>query len=54
MAVLKLTSFGDSTVIVIPPEMLEHLKVCEGDELIAIESLAVTCLQPMIWKHIAN
>lgn len=37
MAVLKLTSFGDSTVIEIPPEMLRHLKVCEGDELIAIE-----------------
>ncbi|HEY2391280.1 MAG TPA: AbrB/MazE/SpoVT family DNA-binding domain-containing protein [Candidatus Angelobacter sp.] len=37
MAVLKLTSFGDSTVVVIPPEMLKRLKVSEGDELVAIE-----------------
>ena len=37
MVVLKLTSFGDSTVIMIPPEMLERLKVCQGDELLAIE-----------------
>ena len=37
MAVLKLTSFGNSTVVVISPEMLERLKVREGDELVTIE-----------------
>ena len=38
MAVLKLTSVGNSTGIVIPKEMLERLKVSEGDELFAIET----------------
>ena len=38
MAVLKLTSVGNSTGIVIPKEMLERLKVGEGDELFAIET----------------
>lgn len=38
MAVLKLTSIGNSTGVVIPKEMLEHLKVAEGDELVAIET----------------
>jgi len=38
MAVLKLTSVGNSTGIVIPKEMLERLKVAEGDELVAIET----------------
>ncbi len=37
MAVLKLISLGTSTGVVIPKEMLEHLKVSDGDELIAIE-----------------
>jgi putative addiction module antidote len=40
MAVLKLTSVGDSTGVVIPKEMLERLKVAEGDELVAIETPA--------------
>lgn len=38
MAVLKLTSFGTSTGVVIPKEMLERLKVGEGDELFAMET----------------
>ena len=38
MAVLKLTSVGNSTGVVIPKEMLERLKVDEGDELVAIET----------------
>ena len=38
MAVLKLTSVGNSTGVVIPKEMLERLKVAEGDELVAIET----------------
>jgi putative addiction module antidote len=38
MAVLKLTSVGNSTGVVIPKEMLERLKVGEGDELVAIET----------------
>ena len=38
MAVLKLTSLGDSTGIVIPKEMLERLQVGNGDELLAVET----------------
>ena len=38
MAVLKLTSVGNSTGVVIPKEMLERLKVGEGDELVATET----------------
>lgn len=38
MAVLKLTSVGNSTGVVIPKEMLERLKVGEGDEIVAIET----------------
>ena len=38
MAVLKLTSLGTSTGVVIPKEMLERLKVGEGDELFAMET----------------
>ena len=37
MAVLKLASVGDSTGVVIPKEMLDRLKVNQGDELFAIE-----------------
>ena len=38
MAVLKLTSLGNSTGVVIPKEMLERLKAGEGDQLLAIET----------------
>ena len=38
MAVLKLTALGTSTGVVIPKEMLERLKVGEGDELLAVET----------------
>lgn len=38
MAVLKLTSIGDSTGVVIPREMLDRLKVEEGDTLLAVET----------------
>ncbi|HEX3154738.1 MAG TPA: AbrB/MazE/SpoVT family DNA-binding domain-containing protein [Candidatus Angelobacter sp.] len=38
MAVLKLTSLGTSTGVVIPKDMLERLQVGEGDELFAMET----------------
>ncbi|MGC2744419.1 MAG: AbrB/MazE/SpoVT family DNA-binding domain-containing protein [Candidatus Angelobacter sp.] len=38
MAVLKLKISGDSTVVEIPPEMLDRLRVSAGDELFAIET----------------
>ena len=38
MAVLKLTSLGTSTGVAIPKEMLERLKVGEGDEILAVET----------------
>ncbi|HEY2912384.1 MAG TPA: AbrB/MazE/SpoVT family DNA-binding domain-containing protein [Candidatus Angelobacter sp.] len=38
MAVLKLTSLGNSTGLVIPKEMLERLRAGEGDELFALET----------------
>jgi putative addiction module antidote len=56
MAVLKLTSLGNSTGIVIPKEMLEHLQVRDGDELFAIETPAgylITAHDPEVerqWK----
>jgi putative addiction module antidote len=38
MAVLKLTSVGDSTGIVLPKEMLERLRVDSGDTIFALET----------------
>ena len=38
MAVLKLKLSGDSTVVEIPTEMLDRLRVSAGDELFAIET----------------
>jgi putative addiction module antidote len=38
MAVLKVKLSGDSTVVVIPPEMLDRLKVSAGDDLFAVET----------------
>ncbi|HEY2363829.1 MAG TPA: AbrB/MazE/SpoVT family DNA-binding domain-containing protein [Candidatus Angelobacter sp.] len=38
MAVLKLTSLGNSTGLVISKEMLERLRAGEGDELLAVET----------------
>ena len=38
MAVLKLTSVGDSTGIVLPKEMLERLHVDSGDTIFALET----------------
>jgi putative addiction module antidote len=38
MAVLKLTSLGNSMGVVIPKEMLERLKATEGDQLLAVET----------------
>jgi putative addiction module antidote len=38
MAVLKLTSLGNSMGVVIPKEMLERLKAREGDQLLAVET----------------
>jgi putative addiction module antidote len=38
MAVLKLTSVGDSTGIVLPKEMLERLHVDNGDTIFALET----------------
>lgn len=38
MAVLKLTKVGTSTGVVIPKEMLNRLKVAQGDTLFAVEA----------------
>ena len=38
MTVLKLKSIGESTGVVIPQEMLDRLKVEEGDSLLALET----------------
>lgn len=38
LAVLKLTSLGNSMGVVIPKEMLERLKATEGDQLLAVET----------------
>jgi putative addiction module antidote len=38
MAVLKLTTVGSSTGVVIPKEMLERLNVSSGDTLFAVET----------------
>lgn len=38
MTVLKLTTVGTSTGVVIPKEMLSRLKVRKGDTLFAIET----------------
>ena len=46
MAVLKLTIVGSSTGVVIPEEMLERLKVGNGDALFAIETPSGYLLTP--------
>jgi len=38
MAVLKVITVGNAAGVVIPKEMLDRLKVGEGDELVAIET----------------
>jgi bifunctional DNA-binding transcriptional regulator/antitoxin component of YhaV-PrlF toxin-antitoxin module len=42
MAVLKVITVGNAAGIVIPKEMLDRLKVGEGDELFAIETPEAT------------
>jgi putative addiction module antidote len=46
MAVLKLTTVGTSTGVVIPKEMLKRLKVTKGDCLFAIETPSGYLLTP--------
>lgn len=46
MAVLKLTTIGTSTGVVIPKEMLTRLKVGKGDTLYAIETADGYLLTP--------
>ncbi len=46
MAVLKLTSVGTSTGLVIPKEMLNHLKLEKGDMLFATETKEGYLLTP--------
>lgn len=46
MTVLKLTSVGTSTGVVIPKEMLSRLKVGKGDTLFAIETPSGYLLTP--------
>ena len=38
MTVLKLTSVGTSTGMVLPGEMLAHLKVQNGDQICAVQT----------------
>ena len=46
MTTLKLTTIGTSTGVVIPKEMLAHLKVSKGDTLYAIETAEGYLLTP--------
>lgn len=46
MTVLKLTTVGTSTGVVIPKEMLSRLKVGKGDTLFAIETPSGYLLTP--------
>jgi putative addiction module antidote len=46
VAVLKLTTIGTSTGVVIPKEMLSRLKVGKGDTLFAIETPSGYLLTP--------
>jgi len=46
MAVLKLTTVGTSTGVVIPKDMLSRLKVGKGDCLFAIETPSGYLLTP--------
>lgn len=55
MAVLKLTTVGTSTGVVIPKEMLSRLKVGKGDSLFAIETPSgylITPYDPEIEKQL--
>ncbi len=55
MTALKLTAIGTSTGVVIPKEMLAHLKVAKGDVLYAIETAdgyLVTPYDPSIEEHL--
>jgi putative addiction module antidote len=55
MAVLKLTTVGTSTGVVIPREMLSRLKVGKGDSLFAIETPSgylITPYDPEIEKQL--
>jgi len=46
MTALKLTAIGTSTGVVIPKEMLDRLKVGEGDSLYAVETVEGYLLTP--------
>jgi putative addiction module antidote len=46
MSTLKLTAMGTSTGVMIPKEMLDRLKVGEGDNLYAIETVEGYLLTP--------
>jgi putative addiction module antidote len=46
MSALKLTAIGTSTGVMIPKEMLDRLKVGEGDNLYAIETVEGYLLTP--------
>jgi putative addiction module antidote len=43
---LKLIAVGDSTGLVLPPELLDKLRVGEGDELHVLETPNGICLSP--------
>lgn len=38
MAVLKVTTVGDSLGVILPKELLERLRVVQGDSLYAVET----------------
>jgi putative addiction module antidote len=46
MLVLKLTTMGTSTGVVIPKEMMARLKVSKGDTLFAVETSSGYILTP--------
>ncbi len=55
MTVLKLTSVGNSTGIVLPQEMLERLHVERGDTVFAVETpqgLLITTHDPEVERQV--
>jgi putative addiction module antidote len=46
MTALKLTAIGTSTGVVIPKDMLDRLKVGDGDSLYAVETVEGYLLTP--------
>jgi len=56
MTVLKLTSVGNSTGIILPQEILERLRVERGDTVFAVETphgLLITAHDPEVERQVS-